>query len=187
MSSVYEPREDSMLLADCVQRLARGRTLDMGTGSGVLAFAALESPHATAVVAVDVNPLAVARVQARIDAHEHPRAASLRVVRSDRFSALAGQEFDTIVCNPPYLPDEEHDHDPALYGGPNGHEWTVAFLQEAGAHLAKDGQILLLFSSLTGRERVDLALNTLGFTHLLLAERNEFFEKLYVYLIRRKR
>lgn len=185
MSSVYEPREDSALLAQHVELLASGKVLDMGTGSGIQAFAAIRNSRVREVVAVDVNKDAVEHVRQRIEAlkREDPRIARISVVHSNMFDAVKDERFDTIICNPPYLPDEEKDHDPALYGGPAGYEWSVFFLQQAKDYLAPNGQILFLFSSLTNRDRVDLELKRLGYRHELLGELAEFFERLYVYRI----
>jgi release factor glutamine methyltransferase len=188
MSSVYEPREDSDLLARYVRMMARGNVLDMGTGSGVQAFAAIENSHVKEVIAVDINPLAVDHVRKRIDVlrHENPRARKIVVLQSDMFKSLQGQKFDTIICNPPYLPDEEKDSDPALYGGPQGYEWTARFIYEAQDYLAPNGQILLLFSSLTNRDRIDLELKMHGYRFEELGQLAEFFERLYVYRIWRQ-
>jgi release factor glutamine methyltransferase len=185
MSSVYEPREDSDLLARFVRMLARGKVLDMGTGSGVQAFAAIENSKVKEVVAADINPLAVEYVKNRISVvrNENPRAGKITVLKSNMFDAINQERFDTIICNPPYLPDEEKDHDPALYGGTEGYEWSVKFLHEAQQHLAPNGQILFLFSSLTNKDRIDLELKSLGYLHEELVVLAEFFERLYVYRI----
>lgn len=185
MSSVYEPREDSALLAQFVEMLARGKVLDVGTGSGVQAFAAIKNSRVKEVLALDINEAAVEHVKRRIDLlkREDSRIGKIKVLHSNMFAAIRDEKFDTIICNPPYLPDEEKDHDPALYGGPAGYEWSIRFLQEAQEHLAPNGQILFLFSSLTNRDRIDLELKRLGYHHELLGELAEFFERLYVYRI----
>jgi release factor glutamine methyltransferase len=188
LSSIYEPQEDSALLAKEVRLHARGRTLDLGTGSGEQAFAALERVDVSQVVAVDVNPDAVATVSKRAQEWSTREASgrggrTIVVLKSDMFTALNGERFDTIICNPPYLPDEEGDKDPALYGGRSGYEWSQRFLEGARDHLAPGGQILFLLSSLTNRDPIDLALKRLGYHHAVLAELAMFFERLYVYRI----
>lgn len=183
MSSVYEPREDSELLAKQVGIHAKGRVLDVGTGSGIQAFTALGNTEVTSVLAVDVNPGAVAAVEERIKALPAGKQKHIHVKQSDMFSALKGEVFDTIICNPPYLPDEEKDHDPALYGGPSGYEWSIKFLRESQHHLAPKGQIIFLFSSLTNRDRIDLELKRLEYLHEELSMLADFFERLYVYRI----
>jgi release factor glutamine methyltransferase len=183
LSSVYEPREDSWLLERCVRSHARGDVLDLGTGSGILALAALENSNVRRVTAVDINPNAIAAVQRRKAQLDPDAQARLVTVQSNMFERLEGT-WDTIVCNPPYLPDDDMDtFDPALYGGPQGFEWTTKFLKDAKAHLAPNGQILLLFSNLTNRERIDLELKHLGYRHELIAELAQFFERLYVYRV----
>ena len=54
MDPIYEPREDSFLLAKNVKKYAFGSALDMGTGAGFLAKAAAEV--CDDVLAVDINP-----------------------------------------------------------------------------------------------------------------------------------
>ena len=183
---VYEPREDSELLAGVVREHARGSCLDMGTGSGIQAFAALESQSVTRVLAVDKNPAAVVRVNERIATLPPEQHARVSAAESDLFSSIpADESFDTIMCNPPYLPSEGNDDDPALYGGPGGYEWIVRFLDQATRHLVPDGQMLLLFSSLSNKERIDAELKH---RHLVFEELSQlamFFERLHVYRIRK--
>lgn len=189
MTSVYEPREDSELLAIAVRKFSRGRVLDIGTGSGVQAFTALENAKVDSVLALDINPLAVAHVQHRIDDLPKEERQKISVRTSDMFSAITEQDgkFDTIICNPPYLPDEEKDNDPALYGGREGYEWSLRFLTEVVNHIAPNGQILFLFSSLTNRDRIDLELKKIGLHHEEVGMQASFFEQLYVYRIWRVR
>ncbi len=136
---IYEPREDSYLLEKCVKKLATGSVLDMGTGSGIQALAA--RPKARSVLASDINPEAVMRVQ----------QLGITSVISHLFENIQGT-FDTIIFNQPYLPkDPDEDPESALNtaGGKHGHELLERFLRDAKKHLARDGKILLVISSLT--------------------------------------
>jgi release factor glutamine methyltransferase len=194
MADVYPPQEDSEFLASFVRKLARGKTLDMGTGSGIQAFAAMEHDTVTEVVAADINPDAVARmldeIRKRTVEGALPRK-TISVVYSDLFENLDDETFDTIICNPPYLPDTPVSYgsaarDIALDGGKGGFEWSERFLKEAIPHIAPNGQMIFLFSNLTNRERIDATLRKLGYSHEELGEMVVgFFERLYVYLIRR--
>jgi len=170
---VYHPHEDSYFLADFVKLHARGRVLDMCCGSGVQTFAAIQNKKVKTVKAVDIDPDAITVVE------ESPY--DVTVVQSDLFAGLGKEQFDTIVCNPPYLPKDKGIEDPALYGGQNGYEFTERFLQEAIPYLASQGNILLLFSSLTNKERIDLTIKKLGYHYEQLGELAMFFERLYVY------
>ncbi|HIH24592.1 TPA: methyltransferase [Candidatus Woesearchaeota archaeon] len=174
-------------MASFVRKLARGKTVDIGTGSGTQAFAAAENNSAESITAVDINPAAVAHVRAKIRQGELDGTIAkgrMTMIESDMFAHLEGELFDTIICNPPYLPDDDRARDIALDGGPAGYEWTERFLEESMTHLVPNGQILMLFSNLTNKDRVDGTLRRLGFAHEILGEMVVgMFERLYVYRI----
>ncbi|HEY1380531.1 MAG TPA: methyltransferase [Gemmataceae bacterium] len=75
-----------------------GRALDLGTGSGVLAL--LAARDAARVVAVDLNPRAVAvtAFNARLNGVGNVEARA-----GDLFDPVRGEAFDRIVCNPPFV------------------------------------------------------------------------------------
>ena len=105
---VYEPAEDTFLIADKFDRaISEGDTvLDMGTGCGILAVIA--SKKARRVVATDLNPNAVecAKHNAKVN-----RAASKIEVRlGDLFGPiLKTEKFDVILFNAPYLPSKPEE------------------------------------------------------------------------------
>lgn len=105
------PRPETELLIDlALKRLPSdfsGRILDVGTGTGCIAVTlALERPQAQ-VTALDVsaNALPLARNNAAALG-----ATNVRCVESNWFAALnAGDQFDLIVSNPPYIvPGDAH-------------------------------------------------------------------------------
>ena len=53
--SVYEPREDSNLLEKYVRQYAKGKVLDIGTGSGIQAIAAAQNKKVSSVLATDIQ------------------------------------------------------------------------------------------------------------------------------------
>jgi len=168
---LYEPAEDSYLLLEQVKKYAKGKVLDLGTGTGILAEAALE--RTKDVLAADINEEAVNFVKKK----------GIKAVRSDLFSNIKGR-FDLIIFNPPYLPKEVREPDDSALsttGGKKGSEIIERFLCEAKEHLEKDGKILMIFSSLT--PNVDKLIKKYNYKHKKLSEKSFFFEKLYVYLI----
>ncbi len=171
---IYSPREDSYLLARWVRKLTFGRVLDMGSGSGIQAEAAMASKKVTGVLAADINPEAVALLTSK----------GIAAVQSDLFSKVPGK-FDTIIFNPPYLPDGHGYKDIALDGGKKGHEVLGRFLAQLNAHLKQDGIALIIFSSFTGREKIDALIAHYGLEHKLLEAHHISFEDLYVYVIRK--
>jgi len=175
---LYEPQEDSELLKRAVMARARGDVVDMGAGSGILAAAAAAKDEVTSVLAVDIDEESLEYLK-KNNAND-----KIRILRSDLFQGIDGDEsFDTIIFNPPYLPQDPADEHQALYGGAQGYELIVRFLDEARAHLRPGGQILLLFSSLTNKERIDQELKKRTYHSEEILMEAHFFEQLYVYRI----
>lgn len=178
----YEPAEDSLLLLEQVKRYAKGKVLDIGTGSGIQALEAAK--NANSVLAIDISPAALRAAKQNA---QKQGIMNVRFRRSDLFSDVKGK-FDLIIFNPPYLPqdkggDGKDIQDRAIYGGKQGYETIERFLLEAGIHLEEEGKILLLFSSLTGKKKVEeLILGNL-FRYQPLSTQHIFFEDLYVYMI----
>lgn len=101
--AVLIPRPDTELLVElALERLPpRGKVLDMGTGSGAIAVAIAHHRPDAAVTALDVSTEALA-VATR---NAQRNGASVRLLHSDWYGAVAGEQFDLIVSNPPYIAD----------------------------------------------------------------------------------
>jgi release factor glutamine methyltransferase len=102
--AVLIPRPDTELLVElALARLpARGRVLDMGTGSGAIAVAIAHSRPDAIVTALDVSAAALEVARANAARNQ----VQVEFLRSDWFTALAsGRQFDLIVSNPPYIAD----------------------------------------------------------------------------------
>jgi predicted Ser/Thr protein kinase len=107
------------------------------------------------------------------------------VIITDLFKKIIGK-FDTIIFNPPYLPDDKLDNEKLITtGGKKGHEIIERFLKQASSHLELDGQILTVFSSLTGKKKMDEIIKKLNYQKFQLARQHVFMEDLYVYQIKK--
>jgi release factor glutamine methyltransferase len=101
--AVLIPRPDTELIVElALERLPETspRLLDMGTGSGAIAVAVAHTRPDADVTALDVSPdaLDVARENAAAN------GARVRFLESSWFDALAaGDTFDVIASNPPYI------------------------------------------------------------------------------------
>jgi release factor glutamine methyltransferase len=155
LPGVFRPHSDTWLLARCLkeQGLPPGASvLDICTGSGALAVAA-GLCGAARVTAVDVSRRAVltARLNGRLN------GVAVRAVRGDLFAAVAGERFDAIVSNPPYLPSAE-DALPASGpqrawdAGRDGRLVLDRVCDEALPHLRPGGFLLVVQSSVCGAE-----------------------------------
>lgn len=141
---VYAPvRGDPVeLIARAVKEwpVERKRALDVGTGTGVLAFVLARS--GATVIASDLEPRAVAC--ARENAERLGLADRVEVTEADLFPP---GEVDLVVSNPPWLPGDAHGPlDRAVYD-PGGRflERLVAGLP---ATLAKGGEAWIVLSDL---------------------------------------
>jgi release factor glutamine methyltransferase len=99
--AVLIPRPDTELLVElALERLPRqGRVLDMGTGSGAIAVAIAHQRPDASVTALDASQPAL-QVASRNASRNGVR---VRCLHSNWFAALAGQQFELIVSNPPYI------------------------------------------------------------------------------------
>ncbi len=165
---VYNPMEDSFLLEKAVKQWARGKVLDIGTGSAIQALAA--KGLGLDVLAVDIDPEAV----------EAARARGIRAIKSDLFSQVTGR-FDTIIFNPPYLPDCKEAPHIALDGGPTGREVLDRFLKQCPEHLAPGGQVLFVQSTITGIGATEQKLASLGMGYEIAESQKIPWEQLVVY------
>ena len=187
---VYEPQEDTELLLEQIPNYAYGHVLDMGAGSGVLAIEAAK--YATYVLAVDIDEEAVEKLRKKVTSLG---IKNIAVRKSNLFSNIErDKRFNLILFNPPYLPkkgpgdveDEgETNYDLALYGGAEGWEIIGSFLTDAHKHLEPGGVILMIFSSLTGEEKVKQLMSE-NYHYEKISEKSFFFERLYLYKLRLK-
>ena len=176
----YQPAEDSYLLQKYVQKHAFGRVLDLGTGSGIQALTAVKRKDVREIVAVDINEKAIKELKTEIS---QKKIRKITIKKSDLFSNVQ-DKFDTIIFNPPYLPQDKGIEDPALYGGKHGWEISEKFFSEVNQFLVANGKILFLFSSLTNKQKIEeiISQNLLEFKELE-KQKLPMFETLYVYLI----
>lgn len=147
---VYDPAEDSFLMAENLTVKRGDYVLDMGTGCGILAVVAAEK--ASKVVAVDINPYAVRC--AKENAKANHVTGKISVVQGDLFAPMkSAEEFDLILFNAPYLPSKHVQDDSwlerAWAGGERGREVIDRFVCESPKFLKKGGCILLMQSTLS--------------------------------------
>ncbi len=110
--STLIPRPDTETLVEVALEKAAaapGRLLDLGTGTGAIALAFASERPGWAVLGVDLRAEAVALAGRNA---ERLGITGAEFRQGDWFSALgqdepAGERFDLIVSNPPYLADDD--------------------------------------------------------------------------------
>lgn len=176
LPGVFQPHSDTRLLAAAMAQrgLASGaRVLEVFAGSGAVAVAAARE-GAREVVAVDVSRRALATV--RLNAWRNGVGERVRVRRGDLLAPVAGERFDLVVANPPYLPGDG-DALPragaarAWEGGRDGRLLLDRLIGGAPACLRPGGTLLLVQSSLCGEQETLERLAAAGFEPRVLARR----------------
>ncbi|WP_090039502.1 MULTISPECIES: methyltransferase [unclassified Leifsonia] len=116
--------------------------LDLGTGCGIQAMHAAR--HARRVVATDISPRAL-RLAALNLALNEIDGVELRL--GSMFEPVAGERFDHIVSNPPFVITPRVEGVPAYEyrdGGMVGDGLVASFVSGCGTHLAPGGVAQLL-------------------------------------------
>ncbi len=142
----------SLTLAAATPREVVGSALDLGAGCGVQAL--LADDHVARVVATDRNPRATAYARLAGALNDAP----LEVRTGDLLEPVAGERFDLVVSNPPFVvgPGRTYTYRDSGLGGD---EVCRRLVQQVPAHLTGDGVAVLLVNWLhlageDGDERV---------------------------------
>jgi methylase of polypeptide subunit release factors len=116
------------------------RALDVGTGSGIHAL--LAAGHADHVVATDVNQRALAFTELNALLNG---VTNVECRYGSLFDPVAGETFDLITCNAPYVVSPENRW---AYrdSGLEADDFSALVVRAAAAHLADGGYATLLVS-----------------------------------------
>jgi release factor glutamine methyltransferase len=186
LESVYEPAEDSFLLAENLVIKEGDLVLDVGTGCGLLAV--LAAKNAKKVIATDMNPHAV--WCALQNANLNNVANKMDIRQGELFGPVKeGERFDVILFNAPYLPSEEWEEQElfsrAWAGGETGRKVIDRFIREASEYLRENGRILLVQSTLSDVEQSLRMFVEHGLDAKVVAEKKVDFETIVVIEARR--
>jgi release factor glutamine methyltransferase len=179
--SVFNPKipRTGEFLASLLDSNLVGRdhdVLDMGTGSGVCAVFAAK--HARRVVAVDINPAAVrcAGINALLNGME----AQMEVRQGDLFTPVAGDKFDLILFNPPFLRGKPQDDRDRAWRATDVAERFAAGLR---SHLKPGGAALVILSTFGDARHFLEEFSKQGLEISAVAERRFVNERLMVFRI----
>jgi release factor glutamine methyltransferase len=129
---VLIPRPETEHLVEKAMALAaefvRPKIVDVGTGSGAIAVALAHALPFAEITATDIS--ADAQAVAKANVARNGVADRVRFFKGDLLEAVAGEHFDIVISNPPYVPEsdrttldvEVRDYEPAqaLFAGEDG-------------------------------------------------------------------
>jgi release factor glutamine methyltransferase len=154
------------------------RVLDMGTGSGVGALAAAR--FARRVIGVDINAAAVRC--ATINALMNRLEQRTEFRHGDLFAPVAGERFDRVLFNPPFLIGAPRDARDAAWRSVDVARRFAAGLRD---HLTETGSALLLLSSFGDASQLfEAELRQSGFSLAVHARRRYVNETVTILRVR---
>jgi release factor glutamine methyltransferase len=150
---VLIPRPETEHLVETAIQIVQGweaaRIVDVGTGSGAIAIALAHTLKSERVTAVELSPTAIDI--ARENANRN--GVKARFLEGDLLEPAAGETFDLIVSNPPYVPEADRSslsvevraYEPAmaLFAGEDGLDIYRRLIPQAFNALVPGGHVLL--------------------------------------------
>ena len=106
---LYLPSDDTIFLANTVNRYSGTLALEIGTSSGIVLMELAK--NFSAVIGTDIDLCSLKRLL--------EMSRNQRVICCHAASALHSIKFDLIVTNPPYLPNSTGHVDKTIDGGPS--------------------------------------------------------------------
>lgn len=181
---VYEPSDDTFLLARVVSEHVRGGEdfIEVGCGAGLVAMAAAQ--QGAQVVATDRNPFAVRLAAANAKAND----LLVDVVQTDLLAGIS-KTPRWVAFNPPYLPTAPDEHvdgplDWAFDGGPDGNSVALRFARQVCALGPRS--VLVIHSSLSDPQPLMDVMETGGYEHSIAASQALPYEQLTVRRFQRR-
>ena len=151
---VLIPRPETEHLVEKLIELAplfpEPRVVDVGTGSGAIAIAVAHEWPRAKLTATDISSRAldVARANAKRIGFE----SRIRFAEGDLLAPVAGEQFDFVISNPPYVASgerealavevREHEPEVALFAGSHGLDIYRRLTPAAYGVLAPGGYVL---------------------------------------------
>ena len=173
---VYNPSDDTFLLAENLEIKEGQSVLEIGTGSGLVSmYASLLTDDVTATD-INFNALELAEKNFKLN-----NIDTIKLEFGDMFEPVKDKKFDVILFNTPYLPTDSDDviNDDLNYafdGGLDGRNVIDRFINEATNHLNDKGIIQMIQSSLSDNDKTLNMFDRNGFIAEIAKSEHFFFE-----------
>ena len=175
---VYNPSDDTFLLAENLEIKEGQSVLEIGTGSGLVSmYASLLTDDVTATD-INYNALELAEKNFKLN-----NIGTIKLEFGDLFEPVKDKKFDVILFNTPYLPTDSEDiiNDDLNYafdGGLDGRKVIDRFINEVSNHLNDKGIVQIIQSSLSDNNRTLDMFDRNGFIAEIAESEKFFFEEI---------
>ena len=175
---VYNPSDDTFLLAENLEIKEGQSVLEIGTGSGLVSmYASLLTDDVTATD-INYNALELAEKNFKLN-----NIDTIKLEFGDMFEPVKDKKFDVILFNTPYLPTDSDDiiNDDLNYafdGGLDGRKVIDRFINEVSNHLNDKGIVQIIQSSLSDNDKTLDMFDRNGFVAEIAKSESFFFEKI---------
>ncbi len=181
--NVYDPAEDSFLLAENVTVQPNHKVLEVGSGSGYVSLYLAQKFPLAEYFCLDVN------FSAAITTHQNAlrNKMNLHVYSSNIFTAMLSRDnfkqfFDIVIFNSPYLPyADEGMLEKAWSGGRDGLEVIIPFMENLSKVLKSTGVVYLVVSTKTNLSKLIELFNSNNYLYKLLDKVSEGKEEIILY------
>ncbi|HUT80565.1 MAG TPA: HemK2/MTQ2 family protein methyltransferase [Candidatus Bathyarchaeia archaeon] len=182
---VYDPAEDSFLLAENISISNHDKILELGSGTGYVSIYLAKKFPIAEYFTSDINSTATKCT--KLNAFYN--TVDLHIVNCDLFSSFIRIKpyFDVILFNSPYLPvNEKSDLAKAWSGGGGGLEIIRLFISNLPLFLKPNGRCYLVVSSYTNIQGMISLINDINYSFDLIDSVIEGREKILLYLLKSK-
>ena len=170
---LYEPAEDTFLLARATQRYSGKVVLEIGVGSG---YITVELSKKSFTVGTDISINAIRKAKIKLKSINYN---NVELVHCDGASPFRKRCFDMIVFNPPYLPSEKII-DLTVDGGQEGIEVVKKFIEHSVNVVSNSGSIIFLLSNISNYKKIVKIFKEKGFEVKIKESLKLFYEEIFI-------
>jgi release factor glutamine methyltransferase len=175
--NIYPPSEDTFLLEKSIPKIKRDLAIDVGTGSGYLAF--FLSEFVKYVIATDIEKNAV---KYALNISKKKKVHNVDFVVTNLFDCFRNDIFDLVVFNPPYLPYNgiSTEIDIQTIFNLKNRNIIIEFLSKLKNILKRNGECYIVLSSLSPVNEIINFIEAQGLKYEKVCSKRFFFEEIFV-------
>ncbi len=180
-NSVYDPAEDSFLLAENTDIKLNEKVLEIGSGSGYVSIYLAKKNPSAEFFSIDLNYIASKTTLI----NSINNSVKLNITTGDLFDSLIEKPFfDVILFNAPYLPVINNNKESIAWaGGHDGLEIIERYIKQLRFFLKKTGRSYLVVSNKTNIKKLFKLIKQNQLSYELIDEIKEGHEKIKLYRI----